>query len=491
MSCLAASLVARADHEVLWRLPASGLESVTAGQLRRALALTPVSAYRGKRVAIGPMPVAELLATLVMLDGLAAAILMLPAEEERAATEARMQQAGMEVLLEGAGAGLLAAIGSAAAAIGGAGFVGGGAGPALDGSGLAPGSLTADRDFTDLVSRDQATIWLMPTSGTTGSPKLIAHTFASLTKSMARPGAGKQFTWGCLYSVRRFAGLQVFLQAWLAATPLIVPEDGADSGDTLARLVAAGCNALSATPSMWRKLSMLPGFAALPLQQITLGGEIVDQAVLDLLRHHFPQARITHIYASTEAGVGFAVRDGKAGFPLAFLHTPPGNVLLRMDANGHLCFAAAPGTPRLAGLALVDAAGIAAGAEGHDGWLDSGDVVQVAGDRVLFLGRANGSINVGGNKVMPEEVELVIKELPQIAFVQVRARRSGVLGSLVEAAVTLVPGHVLDAACKKQITAHCRARLEGFKVPAFIVELARIELTASGKMSRLEKVNPT
>ena len=457
MNCLAASLMARADHEVLWHLAAGDQDVITVGQLRAALGGLALGRYRGKRVAIGQMPVAQLLATLVMLDGLAAAILMLPAEEEGAAREARLQQAGMDLVLEADSLPLWHRD------------------PAL----TTAADLTDLTDLADLTMRDVATCWLMPTSGTTGSPKLIAYTYASLTKSMARPAAGKQFVWGCLYSVRRFAGLQVFLQAWLAATPLVLTDAGSVPGESLARLLACGCNALSATPSMWRKLSMLPGFEALPLQQITLGGEIVDQPVLDLLKHHFPQARITHIYASTEAGVGFAVRDGKAGFPVAWLQTPPPNVLLRIDQHQHLCFAAAAGAPALAGVTEAD------------GWLDSGDVVQVQGERVLFLGRANGSINVGGNKVMPEEVEAVIMALPQVAFVQVRARKSGVLGSLVEAAVKLGPGHELDAASKKQITAHCRAHLEGFKVPAFVVELGEIELTASGKLSRREKVNPS
>ncbi len=481
MTCLAASLVAQDSDHVLWLSPTAAAEPVHVAQLRSALAQIRLDDFRGKRVGIGTMPVLELLATLVLLDGLADAILMLPNEEDETARANRLAQAQIDLVLDQQELGLMQKMAVAS------GLNDSSLSRSLNIShhpanvdAVAVGKMRAGcANLADLALPTTATTWLMPTSGTTGSPKLIPHSFASLTKSMVRPSPGKAFTWGCLYSVRRFAGLQVFLQAWLAATPLILAEDGADITQTLARLLAAGCNALSATPSMWRKLSMLPGFEQLPLQQITLGGEIVDQAVLDLLSHHFPDARITHIYASTEAGVGFAVRDGRAGFPLAFLQQAPGNVQMRIDAKQHLWFAAAPGALALAG-ADPD----------HDGWLDSGDVVQVLGERVLFLGRANGSINVGGNKVMPEEVESVIKELPQIAFVQVRARKSGMLGSLVEACVTLTPGNVLDAAFKKQLTSHCRTRLDAFKVPAFIVELPDIELTASGKLSRLTKVNP-
>ena len=43
---------------------------------------------------------------------------------------------------------------------------------------------------------------------------------------------------------------------------------------------------------------------------VRLSGEIADQAVLDGLSRAFPAASIGHAYASTEAGVGFAVNDG-------------------------------------------------------------------------------------------------------------------------------------------------------------------------------------
>ena len=215
---------------------------------------------------------------------------------------------------------------------------------------------------------------------------------------------------------------------------------------------------------------MHPLFDQLKLKQITLGGEIVDQGVLDMLLKRFPKARITHIYASTEAGVGFVVRDGKSGFPADYLDNSPSSVAMRIDEEGHLWFHLLSKQTRHLST--------------NSDWIDSGDVVKIEENRIMFMGRANGSINVGGNKVMPEEVESVIKELPEIAFVQVRARKNAILGNLVEAAISVIPGTIIDTAFKKKITHHCRTRLEDFKVPAFIVEETEMRLTASGKLSR-------
>jgi acyl-CoA synthetase (AMP-forming)/AMP-acid ligase II len=154
-----------------------------------------------------------------------------------------------------------------------------------------------------------------------------------------------------------------------------------------------------------------------------------------------------------------------------YLDSPPSGVAMRVDTQGHLWFCPAPDKT--------------SACPEYSTWIDSGDVVQIDGNRVRFLGRADGSINVGGNRVMPEEVESVIKELPEVAFVQVRSRKSALMGNLVEAAITPTPGTVFDAAFKKDVVTHCRNRLDAFKVPAFIVETTEIALTASGKLSRV------
>ena len=52
-------------------------------------------------------------------------------------------------------------------------------------------------------------------------------------------------------------------------------------------------------------------------------------ALLNALRKSFPMARITHTYASTEAGLGISVSDGLAGFPVRFLESSKGSVDLK------------------------------------------------------------------------------------------------------------------------------------------------------------------
>lgn len=434
MRSLSEKLSAGNANDIIWLSEGAG--SVCNGRLSQALGQLPIADWLGRRVALGSLPVLEFVSALVFLDGIADAVLLLPNEDDIETRTRRLAEAKIDCVIENEGLGFA--------------------------------QLLKNQQPPSPITRPDSamTTWLLPTSGTTGIPKLVPHTLSSLTRSAHTRQLSTAYTWSSIYSLRRFAGLQVFLQSWISGTPLTLNEEGDDFTTVLRRLIDTGCNSISATPSMWRRLAMHHLFERLELKQITLGGEIVDQGVLDMLARHFPAARITHIYASTEAGVGFSVKDGKAGFPATYLAKPPGNVAMRIDEQAHLW---------LCNIASTSDDGA---------WMDSGDLVRTDGDRVFFLGRANGSLNVGGNKVMPEEVESVINELPEVTFVQVRARKSTLLGQLIEAAIIPRVDVALDAALKKRIIEHCRARLDAFKIPAFVVAMDRIQLTASGKLSR-------
>lgn len=300
------------------------------------------------------------------------------------------------------------------------------------------------------------TRWLMTTSGTTGLPKIVPHTLASLSRS-TRAAKGAAPVWGLLYDPTRFAGMQVVLQALIGGGRLVVPTDG-PLPERLARLAAEGVTHLSATPTLWRRILMVPD-RGLELAQITLGGEIADQSTLAALRAAHPQARITHIYASTEAGVGFSVKDGQAGFPAAWLHTPPADVAV--DLRDGILWLRPPAAA----------------------FIDTGDRAEIVGDRVLFRGRDNGMMNIGGVKVFPETVESVLMTLPEVALAKVSAKASPVTGALVLAEVQLAAG-ADPAATRARIIETARAALVREAVPAIIRFVSGFETNAAGKIVR-------
>lgn len=320
------------------------------------------------------------------------------------------------------------------------------------------------------------TRWLMTTSGTTGLPKIVPHTLRSLARSVTRTPASEAPVWGLLYDPTRFAGMQVILQALVGGGRLVVADRRSPLADQVKTLAQKGVTHLSATPTLWRRLLMVPDHRRLPLRQATLGGEVVDQPTLAAVASAFPEARISHIYASTEAGVGFSVTDRLEGFPQGYLDAAPGGVALKVE-DGILWL-------RPPGAALPsDLPGLQVDAEG---FIRSGDRVEVLNGRVRFLGRDNGVINIGGVKVHPERVEAVLAEVPGVVLAKVSAKRSPVTGALVMAEVQLAPGVEPDAA-RARILDACRARLEREAVPAILRFVEEFEVNAAGKLARTRK----
>jgi acyl-coenzyme A synthetase/AMP-(fatty) acid ligase len=330
-----------------------------------------------------------------------------------------------------------------------------------------------------------ATEWVLLTSGTTGAPKLVAHTLASLTNAFAahEPAAeqGAVPVWSSFYDIRRYGGLQIYLRA-LHAGSLVLSSAGEATTDFLARAAAAGVTHISGTPSHWRKALMSGAAERFAPAYVRLSGEIADQGILDALRAAFPRAVVAHAFASTEAGVAFEVRDGRAGFPATLVGNLEDGVeldvsrgTLRIRSPGNAAAYLGEGAPPL---------------RDSEGFVDLGDRLELRDGRYYFVGRSGGIINVGGLKVHPEEVEAVINSHPRVRMSLVRSRRNPITGAVVTADVVLAAGaatereQAVDERIRQEILEACRTTLAAHKVPALIRFVPALEMSASGKLVR-------
>ena len=325
----------------------------------------------------------------------------------------------------------------------------------------------------DPVAATRKTQWVLFTSGTTGVPKMVAHTLEGLSGAIV-PSAQDDIVWGTFYDIRRYGGLQILLRALLGHASLILSDGSEDVADFLARLGQGGVTHLTGTPSHWRRALMSPANAAIAPRTVRLSGEIADQAILDSLKARFPDAAVGHAYASTEAGVGFEVTDGLEGFPAAFIGRP-GAVEMKAEA-GTLHIRSARTASQYVGTADVLV---------QDGWVDTGDMVELKGERYYFAGRTGGIINVGGLKINPEEVEAVINRHPGVRASRVSGRKSPITGAIVIADVVLSDAANDNATFRQAILEACREKLPAFKVPAQLRFVPALELTAGGKLSRV------
>lgn len=317
------------------------------------------------------------------------------------------------------------------------------------------------------------------TSGTSGRPKGVRHTWRSLSAGIKRDPKFAGSRWLLTYGMTRFAGLQVFLQAFLNTGALVVPETPAveEAVDLVAKYKIEN---ISGTPTFWRKLltaSSATTLRALPLRQITLGGETVTQPVLNALRSAFPEAQITHIYASTEMGVCFSVKDGLEGFPSGFLENSPAKGLEFKLTDGELWIRSNRAMQGYVGRE----------SEQPD-WFPSGDLVEVRGNRVFFLGRKSEIINVGGSKVYPLEVENEILKVPGVRAARVFGQKSSLAGQLVAAEVVAGPD-LVRSDLRQAIVRHCNEKLTSYKCPRLINFVEKLQETDSQKIQRHQQTS--
>lgn len=316
------------------------------------------------------------------------------------------------------------------------------------------------------------------TSGSTGEPKAARHTWESLCRPVRKGPINSAPRWLLTYQPNLYAGLQVMLQCFADGGTLSVTDYGMDLRDTAKFIVDTGIQFVSATPSYWRRMLLFADRDLLkkaPLTQITLGGEVVDQPILDSLHQLFPNARLVHIYATTELGRCFSVSDGLAGFPASYLGSPLFDGTELQLRDGEL-LVRCPNSMRMYDpLSSQQISG--------SDWFATGDLAEVRGDRVHFMGRRTEMINVAGSKVFPLAVERVIRNVSGVVDVRVFGKASSIAGEMVACEIVPVVGKNCDQ-LKEDVIRICRTQLASYQQPRLIKFVERIDLSSAGKTLR-------
>ncbi|HET6917008.1 MAG TPA: acyl-CoA synthetase, partial [Acidimicrobiales bacterium] len=108
-----------------------------------------------------------------------------------------------------------------------------------------------------------------------------------------------------------------------------------------------------------------------------------------------------------------------------------------------------------------------------------GDFATVEEDgTITLLGRGSVSINSGGEKIFPEEVEAALKAHPAVFDATVVGAPDERWGQRVAAVVEFRPG---QEASLEDLQAHCRTRIAGYKVPRQLHVVGEIRRSPSGK----------
>jgi len=292
------------------------------------------------------------------------------------------------------------------------------------------------------------------TSGTTGLPKKVIHTFDALTRSVQISEKHKGDIWGFAYNPTHIAGLQVFFQGFLNQNT-IVNLFKKPHNEIKVLVDKYKISHISATPTFYRLLDDKDKIFC--VRRVTSGGERLDQNTGEKIMSIFPNAKLRNVYASTEAGTIFSASGD------TFTILPELNELIKIEDNEIVIKSSLIGIPNF-----------------DKEWYNTGDIVEIISKSPLkfrFLNRKNELINVGGMNVNPNEVEETIKSLDGIKDVLVYAKKNSLIGNILCA-------DIIGELSEKDIRLALKNLIQPFKIPRIINFVSELKTTRTGKKQR-------
>lgn len=349
----------------------------------------------------------------------------------------------------------------------------------MEGGGVSePG--TSARPFTaDWLQaiRNSTSKICLKTSGTTGQPKQIVHSVQSLTRGLQTGTSHENDVWGLAYPIDRLAGLQVLLQALLNQNT-IVQLHGLPAETVHEAIEKYDVTHISCTPTFVKMLAA-ENRAHPEMQRLTTGGERCDAATLAAIGKLFPNARHRNIYALTEVG-NLLITDGDRFVVPAELQENvsviDGGLAIHRSLLADASMTETRNPKPDPRYPIPDTR--------NPDWFQTGDLVEVLNDAPLtfrFLDRRDDVINVGGFKVLPQQVEEQLLKLPMIRQAVAYGKKNSVTGQIVVCDVVIESGHELDTEIVKQKLGHVLPR---HAVPRMINVVESMRLTSTGKIWR-------
>jgi long-chain acyl-CoA synthetase len=289
------------------------------------------------------------------------------------------------------------------------------------------------------------------TSGSTGKPKGILHDCERVTRKFAEP----RESWRTVLFLMmdHFGGFNTMLSTFANGGAAVCVPDR--TPEAVCRAIQHSRADLLPTTPTFLNLLIASGtyreFDLSSIKLITYGTEVIAETTLQRIHAVFPNARLKQTYGLSELGVlrstsesndSVWVKIGGRGFDVKIVDKV---LWVRSEANmvGYLN---------------------AENPFDGEGWMCTGDEVEVRGEYVRILGRKSEIINVGGQKVFPAEVETVLMEDENVSEATVVGNSHPLMGQTVHARVSLhrpeEPSVLIE-----RLRRLCVGRLTRYKVP--------------------------
>lgn len=321
--------------------------------------------------------------------------------------------------------------------------------------------------YDSLKERNASGLVLL-SSGSTGKPKAILHNFDHLVEARTGKAGKRKLSIVLFLLFDHIGGINTLLNTLFSGGIAIVAPER--TPEAICKLISRHrANVLPASPTFLNLLLMgrfheLSDLSSLRL--ITYGTEPMPQELLHRLRTAFPKVRLLQTFGTSETGIASTASESSKS---TYFKIEGGDVSYRI-VQGELQLKSST--------QFLGYLNHPAGALTEDGWFQTGDLAEETGNGYIrILGRSKEIINVGGEKVLPVEVESALLQSPKVADCLVYGEANAITGQVVCA--DIVPREKLSKAeLRQHLFEFLSGRVERFKIPSrinIVEEVARSE----------------
>ncbi|MDX4048708.1 fatty acid--CoA ligase family protein [Aliarcobacter skirrowii] len=288
-------------------------------------------------------------------------------------------------------------------------------------------------------------------SGSTGKPKAMVHNLDTLIDSF-KDKKEKSMNMLVFLMFDHIGGLNTVFNALCMGACLIIPK--IKDAKTICELIEK--YKIMVLPSSPTFLNLIliseeyKNYDLSSLRMITYGTETMPQSLLLKLKEVFPKVKFLQTFGTSETGI--STTSSKSSNSL-FMKLEDINGEYKIVENELWL------RSKTQVLGYLNAS---MDSFTSDGWFKTGDLVEVDGEYIKIIGRAKEVINVGGQKVLPAEVESVILSIEEISDCMVYGEQNAITGQTVVCDVVLNKN---IENIKKRVRVFCKDRLDTYKIP--------------------------
>ena len=312
-------------------------------------------------------------------------------------------------------------------------------------------------------------------SGSTGAPKAMIHDLDKLIDNYKNKKQ-KHINMLVFLMFDHIGGINTMLNILSMGATMIIPQNR--NADDICRLIQDyKITVLPSSPTFLNLILINRSYEKYDLsslRMITYGTETMPEGLLNRLKAVFSKVKFLQTFGTSETGI--ASTSSKSSNS-TFMKIDDENLEYRVVDN-ELWLRS---KTQILGYLNRSMESFT-----NDGWFKTGDVVEIDNDGFIkIIGRNKEIINVGGQKVLPSEVESVLLGMDEIEDCLVYGEQNAITGQSVSCDVVLKHG-IDDSGFKILVRKFCKDKLDNFKIPTRVNVVQKTEFTERFKKSRIK-----